>query len=52
MSDRQKHILEYIKSYTAENQYPSTIREIAEAVGLKSSSTVHGHSDRMREKVI
>ncbi len=49
MSERQQKILEYIKSYTEENQYPPTIREIATAVGLKSSSTVHGHLDRMRE---
>ncbi|MBO0588178.1 MULTISPECIES: winged helix-turn-helix transcriptional regulator [unclassified Sporosarcina] len=50
MSERQKNILEYIKSYTEENQYPPTIREIATAVGLKSSSTVHGHLDRLKEK--
>jgi len=49
MSERQRNILEYIKSYTAENLYPPTIREIATAVGLKSPSTVHGHLDRMRE---
>ena len=49
MSERQKNILEYIKSYTAENHYPPTISEIATAVGLKSPSTVHGHLDRMRE---
>ncbi|WP_338657202.1 winged helix-turn-helix transcriptional regulator (plasmid) [Sporosarcina psychrophila] len=50
MSERQKNILEYIKSYTEKNQYPPTIREIATAVGLKSSSTVHGHLDRLKEK--
>jgi len=49
MSDRQKDILDYIKSYTAENKYPPTIREIATAVGLKSPSTVHGHLEWMRE---
>ena len=49
MSERQRTILEYIKSYTSENLYPPTIREIATAVGLKSPSTVHGHLDRMRE---
>lgn len=48
MSESQKNILEYIRSCTAENQYPPTIREIATAVGLKSSSTVHSQLDRMR----
>ena len=50
MSERQKNILKYIKSYTAENQYPPTLREIATAVGLKSQSTVHGHLERLKVK--
>ncbi len=49
MKKRQQEIYDFIKSYTAEKQYPPTIREIATGVGLKSSSTVHGHLDRMRE---
>lgn len=48
MNERQKKIYEFIKDYTEEYKYPPTIREIALGVGLKSSSTVHGHLDRMR----
>lgn len=50
MSKRQKEIYEYIKSFIAEHNYSPTIREIANGVGLKSSSTVHSHLDTMREK--
>lgn len=48
MSKRQKEIYEYIKQYLAEKKYSPSIQEIAEAVGLKSSSTVHGHLDHLR----
>ena len=50
MSKRQLQIYEYIKKYLIENKYPPSIREIAVGVGLKSSSTVHGHLGRMRDK--
>ncbi len=30
--------------------YPPSVREIGEAVGLASSSTVHGHLSRLEEK--
>lgn len=49
MTKRQREIYNYIKNHIAEKQYPPTIREIAEAIGLKSPSTVHGHLDRMRK---
>lgn len=50
MSKRQLQIYEYIEKYLIENKYPPSIREIAVGVGLKSSSTVHGHLGRMRDK--
>lgn len=37
---RQRRILEYITATTAERGYPPTVREIADAVGLSSSSSV------------
>jgi repressor LexA len=43
ISARQKRILEYINQHLEEKGYPPTVREIGEAVGLRSSSTVHGH---------
>ena len=50
MSDRQQKIYDFVKTYIAENHYSPSMREITDAVGLKSVSTVHGHLDRMREK--
>lgn len=49
MSERQKQIYDYIKSFILANKYSPSIREIGKAVGLKSSSSVHGHLDKMRE---
>jgi repressor LexA len=43
LTDRQKQIWEYLKSYVDQHGYPPTVREIGEAVGLASPSTVHAH---------
>lgn len=43
-------ILDYIKDQVKEKGYPPSVREIAEAVGLASSSTVHGHLARIESK--
>ena len=40
---RQRRILEFIKRTVQERGYPPTVREIGEAVGLASPSTVHAH---------
>jgi len=50
MSSRQHAILEFIKNEVREKGYPPSVREIGEAVGLLSSSTVHGHLDRLEKK--
>lgn len=50
ISKRQNSILEFIKQEVKEKGYPPSVREIAEAVGLLSSSTVHGHLDRLEKK--
>ncbi len=48
--DTQQRILEYIKSETQKKGYAPSVREIGEAVGLKSTSTVHGHLERLQKK--
>lgn len=50
LSKRQLDILEYIKDEVRMKGYPPSVREIAEAVGLASSSTVHGHLARLESK--
>lgn len=50
LSPRQKLILEFIEREVAEKGYPPSVREIGEAVGLASSSTVHGHLGKLESK--
>ncbi len=48
--DTQRRILDYIEKYIEVNGYPPSVREIGEAVDLKSTSTVHGHLTRLEKK--
>ena len=50
LTKRQNEIFEYIKHTVHSKGYPPSVREIGEAVGLASSSTVHGHLSRLEEK--
>jgi repressor LexA len=43
LSERQQQVLEYIRKTVAERGYPPSVREIGDAVGLSSPSTVHSH---------
>ncbi len=49
LSFRQKQILSYIKDTLRAKGYPPSVREIGEAVGLSSSSTVHSHLEKLEE---
>jgi repressor LexA len=50
ISKRQQDILDFIKEEVKSKGYPPSVREIGEAVGLASSSTVHGHLARLESK--
>jgi repressor LexA len=50
LNHRQKIILEFIQERIKNHGYPPSVREIGEAVGLKSSSTVHAHLVKLEEK--
>lgn len=50
LSAKQKEILEYIKSVILDKGYPPTVRDICEAVGLKSTSSVHAHLSTLETK--
>lgn len=50
ISKRQQLILDFIKDEVRKKGYPPSVREIGEAVGLASSSTVHGHLARLESK--
>lgn len=50
LSTKQNEILEYIKTHIKTKGYPPSVREIGGAVGLKSTSTVYGHLNRLEKK--
>ena len=47
---KQKEILEYIKSEILKRGFPPAVREICEAVHLKSTSSVHSHLESLERK--
>lgn len=49
LSNMQKKIYEYIARCIQQQGYPPSVREIGEAVGLKSPSTVHFHLKHLEE---
>lgn len=49
ISDKQKEILEYIKSEILNRGYPPAVRDICEAVHLKSTSSVHSHLETLEK---
>ncbi|HHU78855.1 MAG: transcriptional repressor LexA [Caldicoprobacterales bacterium] len=50
LSEKQKKILEFLKEEIRTKGYPPSVREICNAVGLKSTSTVHGYLERLEKK--
>ncbi|MCL2151303.1 MAG: transcriptional repressor LexA [Coriobacteriia bacterium] len=50
LSNRQREILEFVEAYVARNAYPPSVRDICEAVGLSSTSTVHAHLNTLEDK--
>lgn len=49
ISERQRKILEFIRNEVSVRGYPPSVREIGDAVGLRSSSTVHGHLRKLEK---
>jgi len=50
LTEKQQQILDFISAKIEEQGYPPSVREICSAVGLKSTSTVHGYLDRLQKK--
>ena len=49
ISEKQKEILEYMKQEILNKGYPPTVRDICEAVHLKSTSSVHSHLETLEK---
>lgn len=47
---KQQEILDFIEGYIKDNGYPPSIREICDAVDLRSSSTVYTHLEALKRK--
>lgn len=50
LTDRQRQVLDYIRSEIHRRGFPPSVREIGQAVGLSSSSTVHSHLAALEAK--
>jgi repressor LexA len=50
LTARQRQVLEFIDAEVRERGYPPSVREIGEAVGLSSTSTVHAHLAALQDK--
>ena len=49
LTQKQQQSYDYILAFSEEHGYPPSVREIAEAIGLKSPATVHFHMKGLRE---
>ena len=49
ITPKQKEILEYIKAQILERGFPPAVRDICEAVNLKSTSSVHSHLETLEK---
>ncbi|MDD6716163.1 MAG: transcriptional repressor LexA [Firmicutes bacterium] len=49
ITKKQQQILDYIKEQILEKGYPPAVREICEAVGLRSTSSVHSHLETLEK---
>lgn len=50
LTPKQKMVLNYIRQFINTHGYPPAVRDICSAVGLSSTSTVHGHLNRLEKK--
>ena len=49
-TQRKQEIYEFIVKYMLKNMYSPTIREIMDATGIQSTSTVHYHLEKMADE--
>ena len=50
ITEKQMRVLAYVKEQIKKNGYAPSVREICQALGLKSTSTVHGYLARLEKK--
>mgnify|MGYP000444128683 CR=1 FL=1 len=52
LTEKQRQILEYLKQEILQRGFPPSVREICEAVSLRSTSSVHAHLETLERKGI
>ena len=50
LTPKQKEVLDYIKMFSAENKYPPSVRETANALEVSSPATIHAHIQKLIDK--
>ncbi|MGI6513501.1 MAG: transcriptional repressor LexA [Syntrophomonadaceae bacterium] len=50
LTARQQEIFDYLQTHIKKHGYPPSVREIGQALGLSSSSTVHAHLTQLEDK--
>ena len=50
LTNKQQMVMDFLKAEIRKNGYPPTVREICDAVGLSSTSTVHSHLETLERK--
>ncbi len=50
LTNRQKDVLDYVKSYIVSHGYPPTVREIGAALDTSSPATIHAHLKNLEKK--
>ncbi|HTK14942.1 MAG TPA: helix-turn-helix domain-containing protein, partial [Acidimicrobiia bacterium] len=50
LTERQRQVLDFVDAEVRQRGYPPSVREIGEAVGLSSPSTVHAHLAALQDK--
>jgi repressor LexA len=48
LTEKEKQILDFVNRQVEEKGYPPSVREICKAVGFKSTSTVHGYLEKLK----
>jgi len=50
LTNRQREILNFVRAFSEQNSYPPSVRDIGDAVGLSSTSSVHAQLNNLEEK--
>ncbi len=50
LTQRQKDVFDYMKEYISKNGYAPSVREVCDALNLKSTSTAHAHLTQLEKK--